>query len=64
METVQECVSCQEIGRVSAVMHYQEVECITNRPGFKSGYLDPWVLQIAYYGYRQQYGDMPQQGNQ
>lgn len=31
-------------------------KCITEHPGFVSVCLDPWVLEMAYYGYRRQYG--------
>ena len=32
------------------------VECITEHPGFATVCLDVWVLQTAYYQYRQHYG--------
>ena len=32
------------------------VTCITNHPGFKSVCLDVWVLQAAYFQYRQEHG--------
>ena len=31
------------------------VECIIRHPGFQSVCLSPWVLETAYYGYRQHY---------
>ena len=30
--------------------------CIIGHPGFTTVCLDPWVLQTAYYAYKQQYG--------
>ena len=33
------------------------LDCITAHPGFHTVCLDRWVLQTAYYQYRQQYGN-------
>jgi hypothetical protein len=32
--------------------------CLTLHPGFEAVALNPWSLQTAYNGYRQQYGEM------
>ena len=32
------------------------LQCITEHPGFRSVCLDRYVLETAYYQYRQQYG--------
>ncbi|XP_071810726.1 uncharacterized protein [Apostichopus japonicus] len=37
--------------------------CITLHPGFEAVCLNPWVLQIAYYVYRQQYGGRAQENS-
>ncbi len=34
-----------------------EVGCITLHPGFQNVCLDPWVLETAYYSFRQHYGE-------
>ena len=34
----------------------QQFVCITSHPGFRSVCLDPWVLETAYYAYRQDWG--------
>ena len=39
----------------------QEIQCITDHPGFSSGCLDPWVLEIAYSHYKQEHGHMAEQ---
>lgn len=35
-----------------------DLGCITAHPGFNSICLDVWVLQTAYYTYRQQHGSL------
>ena len=37
-------------------MSAEEVGCITLHPGLQNVCLDPWVLETAYYSYRQHYG--------
>ena len=59
-----ECVCCQEI--IEVVDKNAEVydklhppvpyQCITDNPGFQAVCLNPWVLQVAWYQYKQQYG--------
>ena len=51
-----ECVCCSEITQVMAKRSSAGVGCIILHPGFQSVCLDPWVLQTAYYSYRQHYG--------
>ena len=36
--------------------------CITDNPGFQAVCLNRWVLQAAWYQYRQQYGDDAYEG--
>ena len=57
-----ECLCCSEIAQVMAKRSSEEVECITLHPGFQTVCLDPWVLQTAYYSYRQQYGENAVEG--
>ena len=38
-------------------------QCICEHPGFHPVYLDRYVLQVAYYQYRQQYGERQEQEN-
>lgn len=65
METVPECACCRELEAVARVMEDQGVEtCIIDHPGFQSVCLDEWVLNVAYYAFRQQHGEMQQQGNE
>lgn len=69
MPTVPECVCCREIENVWNKVEEQQPEvsmnCITEHPGFRSTCLDVWVLETAYYAYKQQYGHAPQQdGNE
>ena len=54
-----ECVCCREIVEVRAKRdegNSTEIACITQHPGFSTVCLDVWVLQTAYYQYRQDYG--------
>ena len=36
-------------------MENENIKCITQHPGFEGVCLNPWVLETAYYSYRQQY---------
>ena len=60
METSRECVCCKEISNIMDKMNELDestyVECIIEHPGFATVCLDVWVLQTAYYQYRQHYG--------
>ncbi|KAL9961214.1 hypothetical protein ACROYT_G030117 [Oculina patagonica] len=60
MPTPSESVCCTEIGQVWQKIEDQrpevELNCITQHPGFASNCLDVWVLETAYYAYRQQHG--------
>ena len=59
-----ECKCCQEIDEVQAkLLEAVEVEalesppsCITNHPGFLAVCINVYVLQTAWYQYKQQYG--------
>ena len=39
-----------------------EFACITGHPGFQALFLNVWVLQTAFFTYRQQYGNYEGQG--
>ena len=60
MPTAHESVCYTEISRDSLKKEDQRPEiqmsCITQHPGFRSSCLDVWVLETAYYAFRQQYG--------
>ncbi|PIK43233.1 hypothetical protein BSL78_19924 [Apostichopus japonicus] len=58
-----ECRCCREIGKVRNVMDEEGATCITLHPGFEAVCLNPWVLQTAYYVYRQQYGGRAQENS-
>ena len=60
---VQECVCCSEID-CAVAKNNEAVEaeglaeppmCITQHPGFHAECLNRWVLQTAWYQYKQQY---------
>ncbi|XP_072772649.1 uncharacterized protein [Nerophis lumbriciformis] len=60
-----ECACCHELEAVARTMEQEGVEtCIIDHPGFQSVCLDEWVLQTAYYAYKQQYGVLQQQQNE
>ncbi|XP_022808192.1 P2X purinoceptor 7-like [Stylophora pistillata] len=60
MPTTHESVCCAEIGQVWQKVEEQRPEtqmtCITEYSGFQSTCHDVWMLETAYYAYRQQYG--------
>ena len=68
---MEECVCCSEIDCVVA-KNNEAVEaeglneplvCITQHPGFNAVCLNHWVLQTAWYQYKQQYQD-PYEGTE
>ena len=59
MPTSLECVCCREISRTVAKIseaNDSAVTCITGHPGFEGVFLNVWVLQAAYFQYRQEHG--------
>ena len=68
MPTTDESVCCMEVEQVWQKVVDQRPEshmkCVTEHPGFQSTCLDVWVLETAYYAYRQQYGTDNQRGNE
>ena len=56
MPTGEECVCCCEISRVVAKLEGTGAPCITEHEGFDAVCLNRWVLQTAYYQYKQHYG--------
>ena len=64
MQSATECKCCQEIPEVKAKLDSygdENVTCISQHPGFATGCLDVYVLEIAYYEYRQRYGRLADQ---
>ena len=59
MDTNRESLCCCEIDRVvqKKEENESEVACIVNHDGFDPVCLNLWVLQAAYYTYRQRYGE-------
>ena len=55
MPTLKESICCQEIAVLREKMTGHS-ECITQHPGFRTVCLDIWVLQTAYFQYRQEHG--------
>jgi len=65
MPTARECVCFLEISKVVDVKNETDnIQCITDHPGFHPVCLDEYVLRVAYYQYRQQYGNRPEQENE
>ena len=65
MDSNEECKCCTEIkemrGKNEEVVEHKEAKevplCITQHPGFEAVCLNHWVLQAAWYQYKQQYGE-------
>lgn len=59
MDTVEECICCNEVEKVVEKMQEfdTKIQCITDHVGFKEVCLNQWVLQAAYFAYRQHYGN-------
>lgn len=58
MPTAVECVCCNEIQQMTDMLQDidSDISCITQHEGFEAVCLNVWVLQAAYFNYRQQYG--------
>ena len=64
MDREEEYLCCHEIQQVANKSEevFEHVKpsvpynCITDNPGFHTVCLDRWVLQAAWFQYRQQYG--------
>ena len=56
MPTRKECICCCSIVEMVAKLEEVGATCITESEGFDAVCLNQWVLQTAYYQYRQQYG--------
>ena len=58
MSTSVECVCCREVERFMEKMQEDNIDqqCVTLHPGFSAVCLNTWVLQAAYFNYRQKYG--------
>ena len=63
MEDAEDCLCCQEISQMKAKCDawsnekgQTPISCITQHPGFKSGCLDIWTLEIAYHQYKHEHG--------
>ncbi|XP_060576054.1 P2X purinoceptor 7-like [Ruditapes philippinarum] len=70
MDTDKESICCNEIDSVKLkIEQYKEetateLSCITRHPGFQSVCLDRYVLETAYYQYRQLYGEVEHTNNE
>ena len=58
MNTALECICCQEMEPITQKMAEDNIQeqCIVLHPGFPHVCLNVWVLQAAYFNYRQHYG--------
>ena len=63
MPTRVECVCCREIVQICNKVSLYKVECIISHTGFQNVCLDPWVLETAYFAYRQHYGSNEVKGD-
>lgn len=50
-----ECVCCKETKVLLELMKNDEVECITDHPGFEPVCLNTYALDTAYNQYKQKY---------
>ena len=70
MDRQVECVCCHEVQQVkSKLIEATEVDgldvdpsCITSHPGFLAVCTNRWVLQTAWYQYKQHYGNNAYEG--
>lgn len=64
MTTARECQCCKEIPEVAERINTVEdenIQCICEHPGFSTVCLDCYVLETAFYEYRQKYGLLPEE---
>ena len=62
MDTDEESICCKEVPRLVKLINSLDprpaISCMTEHPGFESCCLNPWVLEVAYYDYCQNYGQL------
>ena len=71
-----ECICCQEVEQIvhknnevfleenppQNPPNLRSYRCITDNPGFQAVCLNRWVLQVAWFQYKQQYGNTAYEG--
>lgn len=57
MPEIVECQCCQECEEIAAKLEGSDVDCITEHEGFDAVCINRYVLEVAYYQFRQQHGD-------
>ena len=66
MPTATECRCCTEYAQYrnklaelpEPTQDTERIQCITKHPGFEPVCLNMWVLQAAFYTFRQRYGNI------
>ena len=58
MPSATESVCCREIEKVVEKIGKLDVQCITQHEGSEAVCLNVWVLQMAYFVYKQRHGHM------
>ena len=53
MPTADECRCCHEHDLIMPMLEEEGVDCMINHPGFNAVCLNKYVLQTAYFAYRQ-----------
>ena len=56
MGSEHESVCCQEIHGYSYRLEEEDVQCITQHPGFDANCTNPWVLELSFWEYLQNNG--------
>ncbi|WAR06398.1 hypothetical protein MAR_021767 [Mya arenaria] len=69
MHTERESVCCRDVEQTNFKLDVfneegHDIECIIDHPGFGTVCLDRYVLETAYYQYRQQYRVPQQEDNE
>lgn len=57
MPEIIQCNCCHESDEIVAKLEGSEAQCITQHEGFDAVCLNPYVLEVAYYQYRQQHDE-------
>lgn len=56
MATARESFCCHEVDAVKSLMEGNDIECVTAHPGMEPACVNPYTLEVAWIGFKQQYG--------
>lgn len=56
MPSVDESTCCREIGLIDNLVEDQDLQCITQHPGYEGNCLNQYVIETSFYEFLDNYG--------